>query len=189
MAIGMPIEISRRGILRAFAAYAVAATPVYANASGFLRGAGDVRKLWLYSRRSGEEIETVYWVDGEYIDEAITEISRLMRDWRRNEIKIIDRRTLDVMSACQTMADSSQPFQLLSGYRSPQTNAMLRRKSRRVARNSLHMTGQAADIRMSNRSTRQIARAAISCRAGGVGRYSKAGFVHLDCGPVRSWRG
>ena len=189
MAIGMPIEISRRGILRAFAAYAVVGTPVYANASGFLRGAGDVRKLWLYSRRSGEEIETVYWVDGEYIEEAITEISRLMRDWRRNEIKIIDRRTLDVMSACQTMTDSSQPFQLLSGYRSPQTNAMLRRKSRRVARNSLHMTGQAADIRMSNRSTRQIAHAAISCRAGGVGRYSKAGFVHLDCGPVRSWRG
>ena len=189
MAEDTPTAVSRRGILRAFAAGAVVAAPVYANAAGFLRGSGDVRKLWLYSRRSGEEVETVYWVDGEYIDEAVLEISRLMRDWRRNEIKIIDHRTLDVMSACQTIMDSSQPFQLLSGYRSPQTNAMLRRKSRRVAKYSLHMTGQAADLRMSNRSTRQIAGAAISCRAGGVGRYGRSGFVHLDCGPVRSWRG
>ena len=189
MANSTPNGVSRRGILRAFAACAITAVPVYANAAGFLKGSGDVRKLWLYSRRSGEELETVYWVDGEYIDEAILEISRLMCDWRRNEIKIIDRRTLDVMSACQTLMDSSQPFQLLSGYRSPQTNAMLRRKSRRVAKYSLHITGQAADLRMSNRSTRQITRAAISCRAGGVGRYRRAGFVHLDCGPVRSWRG
>ncbi|MFZ8875096.1 MAG: YcbK family protein, partial [Paracoccaceae bacterium] len=91
--------------------------------------------------------------------------------------------------ACQAMLDSSQAFQLLSGYRSPQTNAMLRRKSSRVARNSLHMVGKAADLRMSNRSTTQIARAATTCRAGGVGRYSRAGFVHMDCGPIRTWRG
>jgi len=87
------MEFSRRSILRAFAACTITAAPVYGNAAGFLKGAGDVRKLWLYSRRSGEEVETVYWVDGEYIDEGILEISRLMRDWRLNEIKIIDRRT------------------------------------------------------------------------------------------------
>ena len=189
MAVLKPMEFCRRSILRAFAASTITAAPVYGNAAGFLKGAGDVRKLWLYSRRSGEEVETVYWVDGEYIDEGILEISRLMRDWRLNEIKIIDRRTLDIMSACQAMLDSSQAFQLLSGYRSPQTNAMLRRKSSRVARNSLHMVGKAADLRMSNRSTTQIARAATTCRAGGVGRYSRAGFVHMDCGPIRTWRG
>ncbi|NCW52785.1 MAG: DUF882 domain-containing protein [Rhodobacteraceae bacterium] len=189
MAVVKPMEFSRRSVLRAFAACTITAAPVYGNAAGFLKGAGDVRKLWLYSRRSGEEVETVYWVDGEYIDEGILEISRLMRDWRLNEIKIIDRRTLDIMSACQAMLDSSQAFQLLSGYRSPQTNAMLRRKSSRVARNSLHMVGKAADLRMSNRSTTQIARAATTCRAGGVGRYSRAGFVHMDCGPIRTWRG
>ncbi len=182
-------EMSRRGIIRAFAACSIAAAPTYSQAAGLLRRSGDYRKLSLYSNRSGEKVDTVYWVDGEYIEPAINEISKLMRDWRRNEIKIIDRNTLDIMAAAQAILDSSQPFQLLSGYRSPQTNAMLRRRSRRVAKYSLHMFGQAADLRMANRSTKQVSRAAISCRAGGVGRYRRAGFVHMDCGPIRTWNG
>ena len=182
-------NLSRRGIISAFVACSVAASPTYSNAAGLLRRSGDYRKISLVSNRSGEKVDTVYWVDGEYIEPAINEISRLMRDWRRNEIKIIDRNTIDIMAAAQALLDSSQPFQLLSGYRSPQTNAMLRRKSRRVAKYSLHMFGQAADLRMSNRSTKQISRAAVSCRAGGVGRYRRAGFVHMDCGPIRTWNG
>jgi uncharacterized protein YcbK (DUF882 family) len=83
--------------------------------------------------------------------------------------------------------EASEPYLLLSGYRSPQTNAMLRRRSSGVARNSLHMKGQAADLRLESRSVAQMARAAKACRAGGVGRYTGSDFVHMDCGPVRSW--
>jgi uncharacterized protein YcbK (DUF882 family) len=78
---------------------------------------------------------------------------------------------------------------MLSGYRSPKTNAMLRSRSRGVAKNSLHMRGQAADLRLSSRSVTQMANAAIACRAGGVGKYRRSNFVNMDCGVVRSWNG
>jgi uncharacterized protein YcbK (DUF882 family) len=182
-------NLTRRTLLGAFAACTVAAAPTYSNAAGFLRGSGDIRKLSLYSRRSGERVDTIYWIDGEYIKEAVREISRIMRDWRRNEIRNIDIRTIDLMAASHSILDTSEPFQLLSGYRSPQTNAMLRRRSRLVAKKSLHMSGQAADLRMGSRSARQISRAALSCKAGGVGTYNRSNFVHMDCGPLRTWGG
>ncbi|WP_108388070.1 YcbK family protein [Yoonia sediminilitoris] len=182
--------MTRRGLLRAFAATAVTTAPVYANAAGFLRGnAGDVRHIAMYSGRTGERIDTIYWIDGEYIGEAVKEINVFMRDWRTSEAVQIDLRTIDIMAASLNLMDTSEPYMLLSGYRSPQTNAMLRSKSRGVARNSLHMRGQAADLRINGRSTTQIANAALSCRAGGVGRYPGSNFVHMDCGQVRSWRG
>uniref|UniRef100_UPI0025C06C76 YcbK family protein n=1 Tax=Marivivens sp. TaxID=1978374 RepID=UPI0025C06C76 len=87
------------------------------------------------------------------------------------------------------LLDVSEPYMLLSGYRSPETNAMLRRQSSGVARNSLHMRGQAADLRLASRSVNQIASAAQSCNAGGVGRYAGSNFVHMDCGQVRTWNG
>ena len=180
-------NLTRRALLSAFSACAITAAPTYANAAGFLRGSGDIRKLSLYSRRSGERVDTIYWIDGEYVKEAVREISRIMRDWRRNEIRNIDLRTIDLMAASHSILDTSEPFQLLSGYRSPQTNAMLRRRSRLVAKKSLHMSGQAADLRMGSRSARQISHAALSCKAGGVGTYSRSNFVHMDCGPLRAW--
>jgi len=179
--------LTRRGLLRAFAASAVAAAPTYANAFGFLRGSGDIRRLRMYSTRSGEMLDTIYWIDGEYIPEALAEINHLMRDWRSNEVTQIDARAVDIMAASHSLLDVEEPYMLLSGYRSPQTNAMLRSRSRGVARNSLHMKGQAADLRMKARSVQQMARAASACAAGGVGKYSRSNFVHMDCGPVRTW--
>ena len=179
--------LTRRALLGAFSACAIVAAPTYSNAVSFLRGAGDIRKLSLYSRRSGERVDTIYWIDGKYITEAVREISKIMRDWRRNEIRNIDLRAIDIMAASHAILDTSEPFQLLSGYRSRQTNAMLRRRSRLVAKKSLHITGQAADLRLSSRSARQISRAALSCKAGGVGTYSRSNFVHMDCGPLRAW--
>ena len=179
--------MTRRGMLKAFAATALVAAPTYANAAGFLRGAGDVRKLTMHSGRTGERIDTIYWIEGEYIGEALREISLFMRDWRTSEAIQIDTRNIDIMAASHRLLDTGEPYQLLSGYRSPQTNSMLRNQSRGVARNSLHMKGQAADLRLSGRSVSQIARAAISCNAGGVGRYSGSNFVHMDCGQVRTW--
>jgi uncharacterized protein YcbK (DUF882 family) len=180
-------SISRRGLLGAFAATAVGAAPTYSNAAGFLRGGGDIRRLKMYSGRTGESIETVYWIEGQYISEAMTEVNRFFRDWRNGQSHQIDTRTIDIIAATQNLLDSNQPYTLISGYRSPQTNAMLRANSSSVARNSLHLQGKAADLRMQGRSVNQMAHAAAACRAGGVGRYSGSNFIHVDCGAVRSW--
>jgi uncharacterized protein YcbK (DUF882 family) len=180
-------SISRRGLLGAFAATAVIAAPTYSNAAGFLRGGGDIRRLKMYSGRTGESIDTIYWIEGNYIPEAVAEVNRFFRDWRNGQTHQIDTRTIDIVAATQNLLDSSQPYTLISGFRSPQTNAMLRSNSSGVARNSLHLQGQAADLRMQGRSVNQMARAAASCSAGGVGRYSGSNFVHMDCGAVRSW--
>lgn len=183
------VGLTRRNLLGIFAASTVVAAPTYSNAFGFLRGAGDIRRIRMYSGRTGESIDTIYWLEGNYIREALREVNHFMRDWRNGNVTQIDTRTIDIMAASHNLLDIDEPYMLLSGYRSPQTNAMLRSRSRGVARNSLHMKGQAADLRLTSRNVSQMARAAKSCNAGGVGRYSRSNFVHMDCGPVRSWGG
>ena len=181
--------MTRRALLGAFAATAVAAAPTYSKAAGFLRGRGDIRRIRMYSGRTGERIDMIYWVDGKYIKDALREVNYFMRDWRNDQVKAVDLRTIDIMAATHNMLDVSEPYMLLSGYRSPKTNAMLRSRSRRVAKNSLHMKGQAADLRLSSRSVSQVAKAAMACRAGGVGQYYRSNFVHMDCGVIRTWSG
>lgn len=179
--------MTRRALLGAFAATAVAAAPTYSNAAGFLRGAGDIRRIRMHSGRTGERVDMIYWIEGEYLADAIKEINYFMRDWRNNQIKSIDTRTIDIMAAAHNLLDVSEPYMLISGYRSPATNAMLRSRSSGVAKNSRHLVGQAADLRLSSRSVSQMYSAAKACNAGGVGRYTRSNFVHMDCGPVRSW--
>jgi uncharacterized protein YcbK (DUF882 family) len=141
----------------------------------------------MHSGRTGERIDTIYWIEGQYIGDALSEITHFMRDWRNNEVKAVDTRAIDIMAAAHNLLQVNEPYMLLSGYRSPATNAMLRSQSENVARNSLHLRGQAADLRLESRSVSQIAKAAAACRAGGVGRYSGSNFVHMDCGSVRTW--
>ena len=181
--------LTRRALLGAFAATAVAEAPTYSKAAGFLRGGGAIQRIRMYSGRTGERIDMIYWIEGKYIKDAVKEVNYFMRDWRTDGVKSIDLRTVDIMAAAHNLLDVNEPYMLLSGYRSPQTNAMLRRRSRGVAKNSLHMRGQAADLRLASRSVHQMARAAVACRGGGVGRYSGSNFVHMDCGVVRSWGG
>lgn len=182
-------NLTRRSLLGAFAATTLVAAPTYANAFGLLRGAGDVRRISMYSGRTGESLDTIYWIEGDYIKDALKEINYFMRDWRTDQSISIDARTVDILAASHNLMDVHEPYMMLSGYRSPKTNAMLRSRSRGVAKNSLHMKGQAADLRLKSRSVSQMARAAQSCSAGGVGKYSRSNFVHMDCGPVRTWRG
>lgn len=185
----MTFDISRRGLLGIFAATTVVAAPVASNAFGVLRGAGNYRRISMYSGRTGESIDTVYWVDGKYIRDALNEINIFMRDWRTGTMIGIDPRTIDIATASHRLLGTSEPYMMLSGYRSPQTNAMLRSKSEAVARNSLHMSGKAADLRLKSRSVNQMYKAAMACKAGGVGKYSRSNFVHMDCGPIRTWGG
>ncbi len=179
--------MSRRALLGAFAATAVTAAPTFSNAAGFLRGAGDVRRIAMYAGRTGESINTIYWIEGEYIKEAMKEINYFWRDWRTDQVIGIDNRTIDITAAAHSLLGVNEPYMLLSGYRSPQTNAMLRARSSGVAKNSLHMVGQAADLRLKSRSVNQVFKAASACKAGGVGKYRGSNFVHMDCGQVRTW--
>jgi len=179
--------VTRRALLGAFAATAISAAPFFPGITAYARGSGDIRRINFYNGRTGEKMDIIYWVDGTYIPESMAEINRFFRDWRNNKVHKIDPRTIDILAAAHNILRADEPYMLLSGYRSPETNAMLRARSRGVARNSLHLKGEAADVRLRARSVAQIAQAAASCRAGGVGRYSGSDFVHMDCGAVRSW--
>tara|TARA_B100001059_G_C17572230_1_gene445527 strand:- start:126 stop:701 length:576 start_codon:yes stop_codon:yes gene_type:complete len=181
------IDVNRRSILLAFGATLISAAPIYSKSFGFLRGAGDARRIKMYSKITGERINVYYSINSQYITEAINEISYFMRDTRENKVKKIDTRTIDIISATYNMMDTSESYILNSGYRTKKTNEKLRRRSKLVARSSLHVTGQAADISLKSRSVKQISRAAASCAAGGVGRYTRDNFVHIDCGRKRIW--
>jgi len=189
MTVDRSSGFSRRALLGVFAATALIAAPTYSKAFGLLKGAGDIRRVRMYSGRTGESLDTIYWIEGEYIPEVLKEINHFMRDWRSGDTIKIDPRNVDIMAAAHRLMDASEPYMMLSGYRSPGTNAMLRSNSGGVARNSLHMVGQAADLRLKSRSVGQMAKAAAACASGGVGRYSRSNFVHMDCGPIRQWGG
>jgi uncharacterized protein YcbK (DUF882 family) len=182
--------VTRRALLGGLATVtAMSAVPAFASAPALLEGAGIFRSLSLVNIRTGESLNTVYWAEGDYIPEALDAVNHIMRDWREDLVFEMDPRALDILSATQHLLDSDEPFQVVSGYRSRKTNAMLRRRSRGVAKNSYHIKGMAVDIAMQTRSVRQISRAGLSLGAGGVGRYSRSHFVHLDSGPVRRWGG
>ncbi|MEM9370036.1 MAG: DUF882 domain-containing protein [Pseudomonadota bacterium] len=163
------------------------ASPAFATAPTILTGAGDFRSVHLVNNRTHEWVNTVYWVEGDYVPDAMEAINHLMRDWRAEEVISIDRRTIDIISATHRLLECTEPFEVVSGYRSPRTNAQLRRRNRGVARKSYHVRGMAADLKLKSRSVRQIARAGKALDAGGVGSYSRSQFVHLDSGPVRDW--
>jgi uncharacterized protein YcbK (DUF882 family) len=152
-----------------------------------LRGKGNFRSLSLINNRTAERLTAAYWIDGSYVPEALEAFNYIMRDWREGAMMRIDRRTIDIMAATQNLLDTDEPFEVVSGYRSPRTNAMLRRRSRGVARNSYHTRGMACDLALKSRAVSEIASAAMSLRAGGVGRYTRSKFVHVDSGPVRDW--
>lgn len=185
--------ISRREVLgyaTLGAAGAAAATVAGRSATAspaYLRGLGDFRRLNLANHRTGERLNVIYYTDGAYIPEALEEVNYIFRDWRSDETAKMALRTVDFTAAVYKRLDTSEPFQIISGYRSPATNAMLRRKGRGVAKNSFHMRAMAVDVSLQSRSVPEMFRAAMSLKAGGVGRYSRTHFIHLDSGPSRSW--
>jgi uncharacterized protein YcbK (DUF882 family) len=145
------------------------------------------KALALYNPRTGEEVRAVYWFRGKYLADALRDFAYLLRDYRTNEIKPIDPELLDLLYALQTRLETAAPFHVMSGYRSPSTNAMLRMASTRVAQQSLHIEGQAVDISVPGRQAAEVRRAAVALRVGGVGYYPGANFVHVDTGRVRYW--
>jgi uncharacterized protein YcbK (DUF882 family) len=142
--------------------------------------------LSFYNRHTGESLTKCnFWAGDEYNPEALKAINKLFRDHRTNMIHKIDPKLLHILHKIQKQLDTIEPFHLISGYRSPQSNSMLREMGRGVAKRSLHVSGKAADIYVPGRSLKQVQAAAKSLRAGGVGRYSQ--FVHVDTGRQRYW--
>lgn len=146
------------------------------------------RLLSVYAPNTGEILRLAYWIPGEgYLSQSIREMSHFMRDHRTDQVKPIDPELLDMLYQLQRQLQPRQPIQILSGYRSPETNALLRQRSRNVAPNSWHMRAKAVDIRMPDRHLSDVHRAALALQAGGVGCYERSQFIHIDTGPLRRW--
>ena len=178
--------LTRRRLLglgvAAAAAIGLAPAPAMARASVTRK-----KVLSFRNAHSREAVTVVYWANGRYVPNGLKQISRLMRDQRTNQVKLIDPRLLDQLYDLKMRLSPNGHFEVFSGYRSPASNARLRRVSSGVAKNSFHMRGQAVDVRLSGVATSTLARAARKMECGGVGYYSR--FVHLDTGDVRTWHG
>jgi uncharacterized protein YcbK (DUF882 family) len=145
------------------------------------------RSLSFVHTHTGESLSAVYFQGGSYLASELHRVNHLLRDFRTGDVHPIDPSLLDILFDLRTLADRDQPFEVISGYRSPKTNAFLRRHSSGVAEHSLHIQGRAIDVRMSGFPTRKLRELALSMQRGGVGFYPTSDFVHLDNGRVRWW--
>jgi len=145
------------------------------------------RSLAFRNLHTGERVNTVYWRGGQFVDDGIVDIYRVLRDHRSGEVYPIDLKLLDLLYMLHNKVGGRRAFDVISGYRSPDSNAKLRKTSSGVARKSLHMQGKAIDIRLPGHDLKNLRNAALSMRAGGVGFYPKSNFIHVDTGRVRRW--
>jgi uncharacterized protein YcbK (DUF882 family) len=175
----------RRGFLRGLlcaAPVALLVTPLRSWAS-----AVEVRNLTLHNTHTGESLRVTYAQAGAYEPTALTQLQYLLRDHRNGEEHPIDPALYDYLHEVAVLADRTPEFEVISGYRSPATNAMLHARSNGVAQKSLHLDGKAIDIRLVGSDIGKVRQLALGLGRGGVGYYRESNFVHLDTGRVRSW--
>jgi uncharacterized protein YcbK (DUF882 family) len=153
--------------------------------------AGETRTISFYQTHTKESLTVTYMKDGRYVPSAMKKINRILRDWRRNEVTTIDPKTIDLVWELHADLGSNRPVHIVSGYRSPKTNAFLKRIGRKVAKRSQHMKGKAIDFYFPDVNTKMIRNSALPRRVGGVGYYRSSGgpsgFLHVDSGNVRTW--
>ncbi|MDP3301117.1 MAG: YcbK family protein [Sulfuricurvum sp.] len=145
------------------------------------------KSLSLYNIHTGENINATYWADGSYIPEALSQMNHLLRDYRTDAATDMDTELFDLLYSIRTNLGTTKPFNVISGYRSPKTNAMLNSHSSGVAKKSLHMQGKAMDISLPGRDLSELKKIAMNLKQGGVGYYPSSDFVHVDVGRVRYW--
>jgi uncharacterized protein YcbK (DUF882 family) len=145
------------------------------------------RSVSLYNTHTGEWVRTVYWADGHYIREAVRDINWVLRDHHSGEVRPMNAGMLDLLGMLRDRLETTSPFLIISGYRSPTTNHAMHMRSSGVASHSYHIKGMAIDLRCERRDLSHVRGAAASLHSGGVGYYPQSGFVHVDCGPVRHW--
>lgn len=184
---GQGHDVCRRDVLRlGLLGVMAAAVPVISMKKAHAAGLKDWR-INVVHAHTNEKFSGVYRVGDKYLPDAFRRLNYVMRDFRTGEMFPMDPHVIDIVSIIQSKMRSGKPLNVLSGYRSPKTNSMLRHETRGVAKNSFHMYGQAMDIRDEDYSSSRIRKIACSLKAGGVGFYPRSDFVHVDTGKVRTW--
>ena len=176
-------QTSRRHFMTALAtALPALALPARARAA-----IHDVRALDFVHTHTGETLSIEYARGDQYHPDALATVNHFLRDFRTGDVHPIDQGLLDLLHGLTRLTETRRPFQVISGYRSPKTNALLRSHSEGVAGQSLHMRGQAIDLRLADVPLAKLRKAALAAARGGVGYYPASNFVHVDTGRRRSW--
>ena len=152
----------------------------------------DPRRVKFHNLHTDEKLDAVYWEDGHYVPDALHAVNHVLRDFRTGDTHMMDPGLLDLLVAVQAKTETRSPFYVISGYRSPQTNSMLRAEGGEatgVAKKSMHLEGKAIDLRLADVQLSHLHNAALSLGGGGVGYYPTSDFVHMDVGAVRQWGG
>lgn len=147
------------------------------------------RKLALYNIHTGETFEDIYWRENAYDQKALERLTYVLRDWRNNTQHPLDPRLFDALHRLQDKLGSKNPFEIICGYRSKETNAMLHKKNKGVSKNSLHMKGKAIDLTLAHVPLKDLSNAARALKVGGVGYYPKSNFIHIDIRPKLAFWG
>ncbi|MDO9178977.1 MAG: DUF882 domain-containing protein [Agitococcus sp.] len=179
--------MNRRQCLQTLSAVAVSTLllPHWAKASSLLLL--PERSLSLHHLHTGEKRIVTYWAEGRYLPDSLAEINHLLRDFRNNKTSAIDTALLDQLTLLQTRLNVPCEFQIISAFRSPETNKMLQANSKGVAKHSMHLEGRAIDIRLPKVPLAVLHQHALAMKMGGVGYYPQSDFVHVDSGNVRRW--
>ena len=183
----MPID--RRQFLKqsCYVTAGLATANAQALAPRISEGMGE-RTLRLYNIHTGEQVNVPFCVEGQYLGEGVQALDLILRDHRSNQSCAMQYALYEKMYHLQQLFNTNKPLYVISGYRSPSSNASLHDLSHSVAENSLHMQGKAVDIRIPGVSHRDLHKAALAMGSGGVGYYPKDGFIHIDTGRTRQWR-
>jgi uncharacterized protein YcbK (DUF882 family) len=181
--------IGRRGLLKLGLGAAFGAASFSASSIAWALPTSTPRRLAFHHTHTGEKLAVTYFEDGGYVPGALKEVNHLLRDYHNDQVHRIDPDLLDTLTAIQRRTDASTPFEIICGYRSPATNAKMAKRSGEVAKRSLHLTGQAIDVRQGGVGLDRLYAAARGLQDGGVGYYPRSEFVHVDIGPVRAWSG
>jgi uncharacterized protein YcbK (DUF882 family) len=182
-------EISRRRLIKLGLVAAAASIVPYNSFAAAKELLNDERRICIYNLHTKEEVDAVFWKDGEYVPEALKELNYIFRDHYNGSERAMKKDLFNALHAIQRKLQCNEPFHLISGYRSRRTNDMLRKQNKGVSRRSLHIRGMAADLRLPGIKLKALRKAAYDLQMGGVGYYPRSNFVHLDVGQVRFWRG
>lgn len=178
------VDLSRRRII---AGVGAASALTFVKSAWAMGETERPRCLSLKNLHTGESCAAEFWAEGGYLSNGLNDIAKVLRDHRSGAVHPIDPELLDLLHKLQGTLGATSPFQVISGYRSPESNAKLAAASSGVAKRSMHMDGKAIDIRLPGVQLVNLHKAAKSLKGGGVGYYAASNFVHMDVGRVRYW--